>query len=445
MVATMEKADKQYQCEDLSQIDWNTIKGITRKPIPAIAQKMVKDVIKQTPKKYKAPYAKLGLVNGDLVLRIKDGSTHVADLVLVEAGQTPQQNNAPVQLSNQEQREVDRYRQAKEDLPTETKTRFQTMERELAKVDDAVANAKDRCEAIGRQPPEHQQGTMRAILDEQQTAHQLLQGMRNLLADTTTTVMDPHRNGQFDSAPDCAKGDLRKELLTLAGKCWTAANSNFGKMEGAIKRAESLCRMVDSMVASAQSNVQGNMTRGQAALQTITDTTSELENEYQRIFSGFDGKNTASHLIGFIDNKMELAVNATALDVKHGYLDQVVNQLKIVAGRTKRVYAELDQVQQQATQTANGVEKANRSHPLIKPILARLAKLAKDCESAKKSWGADLATATKGFEKMKTLVGTDKGAAEKVEKSTKARVKKRDEEEQESIRKENQQRTQQKK
>ncbi|MDZ4782510.1 MAG: hypothetical protein SGJ19_19865 [Planctomycetia bacterium] len=420
MVATMEKADKQYQCEDLNQIDWSAIKGITKKPIPAIAQKMVKDVIKQTPKKYKAPYAKLGLVKGDMVLRIKDGSAHVADLILVEAADIQQGggNNPPV-LSNQDQRAVDQYRQAKEALPGETKRRLQTMERDLGRLDDSVANIKDRCAAVPKQILENQAAEMQRIRDERQVAQQLMQDLQNMIDDTTTQVMDPHRSGNFAKAPDAAQGDLRKELLVIAGKCWTGANANFSKMEGVIKRAESLIRVADTTIQAAQNNVQGATSRGQAALQTITDTTVELENEYQRIVAVFGNKNTAGHLISFIANKTKNVVESQKMDDKHAYLDQVVNQLKLVSGKTKQVYAGLEQVRQQATSTANGVEKANRGHQLIKPILVRLVKVAKDCETAKKTWGADLTKSMKAFEDLKTLVGTDKKAAGKVSEKAK--------------------------
>jgi hypothetical protein len=246
-----------------------------------------------------------------------------------------------------------------------------------------------------------------------------MQDLQDMLDDTTTQVMDPHRKGDFAKAPDAAQGDLRKELLVIAGKGWTGANANFSKMEGVIKRAESLLRVADTTIQAAQNNVQGATNRGQAALQTITDTTTELENEYGRIVAVFGNKNTAGHLISFIANKSKNVAEATKMDDKHAYLDQVVNQLKLVSGKTKQVYAGLDQVRQQAVSTANGVDKANRGHQLIKPILVRLAKVAKDCETAKKTWESDLAKAVKGFESMKTMVGTDKKAAEKVSEKAK--------------------------
>jgi hypothetical protein len=437
MVATMEKADKQYQCEDLNQIDWSAIKGITKKPIPSIAQKMVKDVIKLTPKKYKAPYAKLGIVNGDTVLRIKDGSTHVADLILVEAGETPVAKPGP-QVTNAEQREIDRYRQAKEDLPGQVKIRYQAMERDLQQLDQLTSRIADDCAAIVKRVSYTQQEELQAILDRQQQAHDLLQALQDQKDNTTTQLMNPHRNGDFAAAPEAAKDDLRKELLSLAGKCWTLANATFSKMEGLIKRGESQCRLADNAVQTAQSSLQGNISQGQAALKTLTDTTVELETELGKITQTFTAKNTAFHLIEFINNKTEGVINAANLDIKHTLLDQVVMQLKIVSGKTKQVNAGLDQIHSQATVAIRTVSKPNQSHQLVKPILARLVKVQKDSEAAKKSWAADLAKAAKGFENIKALVGTDKGEARKVEKQNEERLEKRNKEEQKQAQKKQQ-------
>lgn len=413
MVATMKKADKQYECEDLSKIDWSVIKGITGKPIPAIAEKMVKDVIKLIPKKYTAPYGKLGVVDGDTVLRLKDGNTHIADLILVEAGETKGSNAQPAQLTAPEQQAVDRYRQAKEALPGEVKAQLQRLEGELQWVDAEVDRIKNSSAAVLNLPSHQQAVEILVIGDRNRQANQRLQGMRDLLDHTRTQIMDPHRSGDFAKAPDAAQGDLRKEILATAMKCWTSANATFSKMEGLIKQAESLCRMADATVLAAQKQVSGAVTAGQARLKTLEDRTTELETEYQRIFSGFDGKNTASDLQRFVEGKTKSAA-AVGLDGKHEYLAQVIAQMKLVAGKSQQVYAGLDQIHQQAKATASDVDKGSRGLPLVKPILERLAKVTKDCEKAKKTWGEGLAAGVKAFENMKVLVGTDKKAAEKV-------------------------------
>jgi hypothetical protein len=419
MVATMQKANKQYECEDLSQIDWSTIKRITGKPIPAIAEKMVKDVIKLTPKQYKAPYGKLGVIDGDTVLRLKDGSTHIADLILVKAGETPPAKNEPAQLTAQEQQAVDRYRQAKEGLPDEVKAQLQLLMAQLESVDAEVDRIKNSCEAVLKAPVHQQAVEMRAITDRRQQADDRLQAMRDLMDRTRTQLMDPHRSGEFAKPPDAAQGDLRKEVLAIAMKGWTGANSTFSKMEGVIKQAESLCRMAASAVLAAQNNVGGAVTAGQARLKALQDTTTELENEYQRIFSSFGGKNTASDLQRFVEGKTKSAA-AVDLDGKHEYMAQVISQMKLVAGKSQQVYAGLDQLRQQVATTVGGVDKGARSNPLVKPILERLAKVAKDCEKAKKKWQDDLASGVKSFETMKVLVGTDKKAAERVAQKAQA-------------------------
>lgn len=45
MPATMKKGDVKYQVANLTDVDWERVKTISRKPIPTIAKNMVKNLL----------------------------------------------------------------------------------------------------------------------------------------------------------------------------------------------------------------------------------------------------------------------------------------------------------------------------------------------------------------------------------------------------------------
>lgn len=95
MAGTMKKEDVKLSYDDLDTIDWTEVRNTAGQAVPQLAKNVVKDLLKQKKnKEIKKPYAKVGLIGGDMYLRFKDGSSHLDDVLLVKGWTQPGQ--APV-------------------------------------------------------------------------------------------------------------------------------------------------------------------------------------------------------------------------------------------------------------------------------------------------------------------------------------------------------------
>lgn len=412
MPATMKKANRQYECDDLNTIDWGRIKTCTGKAIPGLAKKEVNDIIKQTAKgKYKAPYAKLGLVNGDMVLRVKDGSKHLSDIILATAADLAGGAAAAPTLSATDQRSVDAYRQAKDNLPVQTKVfvgRFRTA---LTTAKNKLNDLKDFVNPVMKLavPPEQ-------AARELQRASDRLQELRDMETDLTDTLrddvkvalMDPHRNGPWASCPAAATGELRKELITNAGKCWTTANSHYSQMEGIIKQVNSMVKLGDGFLEKAQNVANQTSSKRDAALASLGKVATNLRKDLDDVTSIYENNaNSSRRFLDFVNNKYAAASAKDAtLDMKHSLIEQVINQSKLLSGRTKDIHSTVATIQREATEAATGLEKSQQKDNDFKPLIKLLVEIKKEAEKLKKKWDDDLTAGLKKYQDMKKLVAT---------------------------------------
>lgn len=407
MTGTMNKSDIQYECDELAEVDWQEVRRLVGKSVPPLAEKEVKEAIKkQEAGKLKAPYLKVGLVDGDLVLRIKDGSKHISDVILVEAENVGRQSDV-VELSGPEQKQVDDYRRAKETLPERTKEFLQQFREQLKQVDDLAGEIKDRSGAVVFSPVTnaHEVGEIATCRGRIEAIYDDLE--RILRAEVKEALMDPHRNGTFAKCPACAQGDLRAELLSIASKCWTAANNHYGQMEGIVKQCQSSLAIARQLESKAVKVCSGASTARDAELETLQGITTQLESDLRGVLNLFNAANSAGHFVEFVGNKTRDAEKENAtLESRHLLLNQVINQAKLIAGRSKDVHGKFDEIHNQAVSAVSHLDKQLAKDEEFKPLLKKIVEINKQVELKRKEWDHDVTTALKGFEKMKKLVAT---------------------------------------
>src|SRR5258707_15169650 len=87
MPGKMDKKDVKISYKDPKAVKWDKIQQCSGVIIPSLAKKAVSDAMEN--KKFKKLTVKVGLIKGDLFLRIKNGNDHVQDVKLVPNWKAP--------------------------------------------------------------------------------------------------------------------------------------------------------------------------------------------------------------------------------------------------------------------------------------------------------------------------------------------------------------------
>ena len=146
MGKTMDKADVFYEEDDIGKVDWGKIQkyGVQ---IPSAARKAVEDAAAQVKaKKLKAPYVKVGTIGKDLYLRIKDGSSHIADVKLASNWQPPVEEG---EVSPEYAKSLKSFVEHKEQLLKHVDKHFKQMEQDSKEAESQTELAetlRDMCE-----------------------------------------------------------------------------------------------------------------------------------------------------------------------------------------------------------------------------------------------------------------------------------------------------------
>ena len=102
MAGKMDKKNVKLSFEPLASVKWDQVTQISGKGVPQLCKTTVKEVLAGVKaKKYKKPYGKVGLIGKDMWFRIKDGSTHIDDILLVKNWSMPA--GTAVELTSQQQ------------------------------------------------------------------------------------------------------------------------------------------------------------------------------------------------------------------------------------------------------------------------------------------------------------------------------------------------------
>jgi len=436
MVAKMDKADKKYECKDLGAIDWDRIKSITKKPIPTFAKTTIAQIVKQTTaKKYKEPYVKLGLVDGDTVLRVKDGTKHIKDIILVEADEKTV--DAP-KLTTPQEKLVDQYRNAYKKLDLDMKSFLGEFTKEVDKVELLLSRVETDAVSVSMQPIEIGRGVVSEIQKRLQQAEDILVArQKRLNDDVKIATMDPHRTKAGkpdDSLPKSLIADLAKEKLPV----WNKANTRWAKLAGMVTQIENKVKTMRILARNAQNSLGRNTDKKTFWKDLLSDTILQLDSEVKAVEHKLTAKNNAPQLLNFIETIMErlLDPKTTNQDKMNG-LDNCTEQVKLVHVNGKVLHAAIKSIRTQVQATLNQIPKPQLEDPEFKRPRADLAALFKTALTYGKQWDEGEEAGMKAFKKMTALVGTDKGAAAKLLQEHAKRVEKRKEQTKKNIDKEN--------
>lgn len=402
MTATMNKEDVKLEYTPLSKVKWAEVQQTAGKAVPALAKTTVEEVLEGVAsKKYKKPYGKVGLIKKDLWFRIKDGSTHIDDILLVKNWKEP--SGGDQELTKEQEKGLKTWIDGRklllkicEDGLKDAKPHFKTVE--------------DGCEKISIYLDLAKQGSTGTITGtgieaNADKAKNLVKEVQDALADMKQVhdrdvfpTYDHYRNK--DKTPDKSLNipeALYDEyaagfyLLTV-GPVYKALSELIKKAESMLETAKKQYLLIVRWSSEASSALDNYKEEAQGVLDEMTEEFVKIKAEegmspFSNLENGLktDTDNLSTYQSDLLDRLLD---NAT------GKITKAKETMKRILGRMKTVEQQVNKLK--------AFPKPMQSNKDVKPTIVNALTLYKNIGVYVKQQQAYLIKGDKQFQKFRS-------------------------------------------
>lgn len=373
MAGTMDKADVKLSFEPLSSVKWDQVTQVSGKTVPQLCKTTVEEVLEGVKtKKYKKPYGKVGLIKKNLYFRIKDGNTHIEDILLVKNWSEPVQAE---ELTKPKQRALDEWIQSRKDLlkavedgHDNAKELVKSLDLKCSRIEDYLKMAKAGVKGTvtGTGLSSNADKATELLLEIKNAA----EAIQKIHSDDVFPVYERHRTmkgpDEKHDLPPASYGEYAKTFfLQTVGPVYK-------KLERVIKEAEAF--------------FEGAKKNYELLVRWTSDGTSALDNykeEAQIVFDEMTKEfnlmkseegmspfiNLQNGLLSDTNNLSEFAPELLdrLLDNATGKITKAKETMKRILTREKTINEQFARVK--------AIPKPIQNDPLLKPILVKIVQL----------------------------------------------------------------------
>ena len=283
---TMNKEDVKLEYDTLSALDWTEIQTVCGVSPPTTAKALFLEVSKKLKAKaVKKPYAKVGLIKGNMYLRFKDGSTHLGDTLLTK-NWTPPAAAAPVDAKS---------RKIADDFIDERKalkTAVDTGKDVIKQLSTQVAALRERIE--GMLKTAQKGGAPQTMIAE---AAQVVTGATHYATQAHTRhddqvypLFSQHRTMPLPKNIDLTLvAGYDKEFFLTVGTEYTKLTNYLKTLDSDLEQIQEIKLSIDRLVVGGQDAAASK----RQSLQRVAD---EVRAEFDAMKAALDGTKTLDRL-----------------------------------------------------------------------------------------------------------------------------------------------------
>lgn len=400
MPGTMDKADVKLSYEPLSDVDWSEVAKVVGKAVPQLCKTTVDEVLDGVKtRKYKKPYGKVGLIKKDLYFRIKDGSTHVDDILLVKNWTEPE--GGEIELTKSQEEALDEWIQSRKDLLRLTEEGY-----EAAK--ESLKTLESDCELISTYLSMAKQGmkdtiTGTGLESNARKAAELILEIENIVAsinkihdDDVFPTYDEHRTV---TTPDVRHG-LPQESYGEYGKTY------FLQVVGPVyKKLDEIRKRADALFDGAKKDYQLLVrwsAEGASELENYAEEAANIRDQVSDEFKRMKAEEGMSPFNNLENGLLTDTKNLSTYgpELLDRLLDNATGKITKAKETMKRILARQTTINEQVARVKKIPKQFQGAHE-IKDILVEIARLQQQVVAYVKEMGRYLLDGIAQFEKFR--------------------------------------------